>query len=59
MMDNTDPGRSCHKVVPLFTIAKLVNITPVSLWFIGDISLRHHLAGDLFLKKKQHTPRGE
>jgi hypothetical protein len=25
--------------VPLFTIAKLVEITPISLWFIVDISI--------------------
>ena len=28
-----------HKVVPRFGIAKLVNITPILLWFRGDISI--------------------
>ena len=28
----------CHKVVPQFGIAKLVPITPITLWFMLDIS---------------------
>ena len=27
-----------YRVVPQFGIAKLVNISPISLWFTGDIS---------------------
>ena len=36
-------------VVPQFGIAKLVNITPISLWFIGDISI-------LFLSLSRYLP---
>ena len=28
-----------YKVVPQFGIAKLVNITPISLWFMVDITV--------------------
>ena len=31
-------GKCDYKVVPQFGIAKLVNITPISLWFMVDIT---------------------
>ena len=31
-----------HKVVPPFSIAKLVQISPITMGFVGDISIGNH-----------------